>query len=201
MTLGDNGAMPQLRTSGGVFTIERATADDVPAIVALLADDPLGATRESDDLAVYRAAFAAIDADPRQFLAVVRDADGQMRGTCQLTLIPGLSRGGATRLQIEAVRVAAPVRGQGVGAAMLEWAHEYGRQHGAVLAQLTADAQRADALRFYERLGYVPSHMGCKLALAPGGGSGDAADGAAGRAGDGPAGDAVDGPADATVVP
>lgn len=171
--------MPELPTRGGTFTIERAAAADVPAIVALLADDVLGATREHADLAVYEAAFAAVDADPRQFLAVVRDAEARVCATCQLTLIPGLSRGGATRLQIEAVRVAASARGHGLGTAMLQWAHDYGRRHGAVLAQLTTDAQRPEALRFYERLGYVPSHVGCKLALDPGHG-GDEGEGASG---------------------
>ena len=88
-----------------------------------------------------------------------------MAATMQLTLMPSLSRGGAMRLQIEAVRVAGSARGGCLGTALFTWAHDWGRAQGATLAQLTTDASRTDAQRFYERLGYVPSHVGCKLPL------------------------------------
>lgn len=147
------------------FTVERARAQDVPTLVALLRDDPLGSLRETTEMDAYVRAFRAIDRDPNHFLAVVRDEDAAVVGTMQLTLIPGLSRGGITRLQIEAVRVASAARGNGLGAAMLEWAHDYGRGHGAGLAQLTTDKTREDAHRFYARLGYEPTHEGLKLSL------------------------------------
>ncbi|QHC01119.1 GNAT family N-acetyltransferase [Epidermidibacterium keratini] len=147
------------------YAVSRADASDLAELVALLSDDVLGAERESSDLAPYSEAFQAIDADPNQLLVVVHDESGQLVATMQLTLFPGLSRRGATRLQIEAVRVAPSVRGGGLGAAMIDWAHEYGRQHGARIAQLTSDARRTDAHRFYERLGYVDSHVGFKFEL------------------------------------
>ena len=157
--------MDTLELAGRRFALTRATAADVPALVALLADDVLGRDREQAPAADYEAAFAAIDADPAQLLLAVRDEAGEIVATCQLTHLPGLSRGGATRLQIEGVRVAASTRGTGLGAAMLTWAQDWGRSHGAQIAQLTTDASRADAHRFYERLGYVSSHMGFKLPL------------------------------------
>ena len=147
------------------FTILRAQAQDVPQLVALLADDVLGRERESADLAPYEQAFERIDRDENQLLLAVRDEPGQIVATMQLTLLPSLSRGGATRLQIEAVRVAASTRGSGLGTALFEWAHQWGRERGARLAQLTTDASRADAQRFYDRLGYAPSHIGLKLTL------------------------------------
>jgi GNAT superfamily N-acetyltransferase len=147
------------------YAVERARLQDLPALVALLTDDPLGAHRESTDLTVYERAFDAIDRDPHQFLAAVRDPRGVLVGTMQLTVIPGLSRGGTTRLQIEAVRVADSARGSGLGSAMFAWAHDYGRRHGAGLAQLTTDKTRPDAHRFYARLGYEATHEGLKLAL------------------------------------
>lgn len=148
------------------YRIVTATSRDLRAVVALLSDDPLGQTRESADLWPYRDAFAAITADPRHALLVVRGPDDSVAGTLQLTLIPGLSRGGATRLQIEAVRVGDGHRGAGVGQAMVTWAHEQGRARGATLAQLTSDRSRVDALRFYQGLGYVASHEGFKLDLS-----------------------------------
>lgn len=147
------------------FTLLRADESDLPELIALLADDVLGATRESADLEPYRQAFGEIDEDPRQLLLVVRDDASRLAGTLQLTLIPGLSRGGTKRLQIEAVRLAAHVRGGGLGTALFAWAHDYGRRHGAGLAQLTTDKSRGDAQRFYERLGYASSHEGLKLPL------------------------------------
>lgn len=109
------------------YAVERARLQDLPDLVALLTDDPLGAHRETTDLTVYQRAFDAIDRDPHQFLAAVRDPRGVLVATMQLTVIPGLSRGGTTRLQIEAVRVADSARGSGLGSAMFAWAHDYGR--------------------------------------------------------------------------
>jgi GNAT superfamily N-acetyltransferase len=145
--------------------IRQATAGDVPSIVAMLADDPLGATRETPgDLGPYLAAFEVVDADPRQLLVVAEQA-GRVVGTLQLTLLPGLARRGALRGQIEAVRVAGDERGSGLGTMLLHWAVDEARRQGCAVVQLTSDASRADAHRFYERLGFVPSHVGFKLAL------------------------------------
>ncbi|WP_328954828.1 GNAT family N-acetyltransferase [Kitasatospora purpeofusca] len=147
------------------LTIRRATGDDLPAIVAMLADDPLGATRESpDDLTPYRTAFDRIDADPHQHLVVAERA-GRTVGTLQLTVVPGLSRKGATRTVIEGVRVHSDERGSGLGTELIQWAIERSRELDAQLVQLTSDITRTDAHRFYERLGFVPSHLGFKLAL------------------------------------
>jgi N-acetylglutamate synthase-like GNAT family acetyltransferase len=144
--------------------IRRARAEDVPAIVALLADDALGATRESpDDLAPYRTAFKAIDADPNQHL-VVAERDGRIVGCLQLTVIHGLSRRAATRAIIESVRVGSGERGSGLGTTMITWAIEESRRLGVNLLQLTSDKSRTDAHRFYERLGEA-SHVGFKLQL------------------------------------
>lgn len=146
------------------LVIRRATAGDVAAIVDLLADDPLGAQREAPGDAAYAEAFTEIDADPRQFLAVA-EVGGEVVGTMQLTFIPGLSRRGSTRALIEAVRVRADQRGAGLGRGLAEWAIETARARGAAMVQLTTHASRTDAHRFYQRLGFVPSHVGMKLAL------------------------------------
>lgn len=147
-------------------TIDRARAEDVAAIVAMLADDALGAQREDpDDLDTYLAAFEVIDVDPHQFLAVARRS-GRVVGTLQLTFITGLSRRGTTRAQVEAVRVHSNERGGGLGTELLVWAEEEARRRGAALLQLTSDASREGAHRFYERLGYTASHVGFKKELS-----------------------------------
>jgi ribosomal protein S18 acetylase RimI-like enzyme len=146
-------------------TLRRATIDDVAAVVALIADDQLGATRDDPaDLAPYLRAFAAIDADPAQLLVVLEDG-GAVVGTMQLSFIPGLSRRGATRAQVEAVRVAAGQRGRGLGEQMVRWAVEEATRRGCALVQLTTDKSRVDAHRFYERLGFTASHEGFKMSL------------------------------------
>lgn len=149
------------------IAFRRATKDDIAAIVTMLADDPLGAAREDVSMPLaqaYVAAFRAIDADPNQYLAVATD-DGAVVGTLQLTFIAGLSRKGALRGQIEAVRVAAGHRGEGLGRRLFEWAIEECRRRDCRTVQLTTDKSRADAHRFYDRLGFVASHIGYKLAL------------------------------------
>jgi GNAT superfamily N-acetyltransferase len=145
--------------------MRRATADDVPALVSMLADDHLGAQRENpDETAAYREAFDRIDSDPNQHL-VVAERDGRPIGTLQLTVIPGLSRRGSTRALIEAVRVHANARGDGLGSRLIQWAIEEARRQGCVLVQLTSDATRIEAHRFYERLGFEASHLGFKMQL------------------------------------
>jgi GNAT superfamily N-acetyltransferase len=146
-------------------SFRRATVEDLPAIVALLAADSLGAGRECpEDLTPYLAAFDRLAADPNQQLLVAERA-GKVVGTLQLTLIPGLSRKGATRTQIEAVRVDSGERGRGLGTLLMEYAVEESRRLGADLVQLTSDAVRADAHRFYRQLGFTDSHVGFKLSL------------------------------------
>ena len=142
-----------------------ATTSDLAAIVAMLADDHLGAQRESmADSAPYQRALAEISADPR-LLQVICERDGEIVGTMQLTMIPGLSRKGMLRLLIEGVRVHGDHRNHGIGGEMIAWAITHGREHGCGLVELTTDKSRAAAHRFYERLGFEQSHLGYKLKL------------------------------------
>jgi GNAT superfamily N-acetyltransferase len=145
----------------------RATEADVPDIVRMLADDTLGSSRETlgaESLPRYLSAFRAIDADTNQFLLVVDDGTGIV-GTLQLTFIAGLSRGGLKRGLVEAVRVASDRRGEKIGEAMLAWAIEKCRHESCGIIQLTTDKSRTDAHRFYDRLGFEPSHIGYKMML------------------------------------
>ncbi|MEV4702561.1 GNAT family N-acetyltransferase [Actinoplanes sp. NPDC049316] len=142
---------------------------EVPAILELLADDEISRSRESAPTpesvdAAYWAAFEAIDADPRNEL-IVADADGEIVGTCQLTFIPSLSRRGAERMTIEAVRIRGDQRGRGLGRQMMLWSLDRARERGCRLAQLTTDKRRTDAHRFYASLGFEATHEGFKLAL------------------------------------
>ncbi len=149
------------------LVFRRARLGDLPGIVALLADDELGATRENAALPLdprYAAAFAAIGQDSNQFLAVV-EQDANLVGCLQLSFIPGLSRLGQWRGQIESVRIASSSRGAGLGRKMFEWAIEQCRIQGCGLVQLTTDHARPDARRFYESLGFKASHDGMKLSL------------------------------------
>ena len=148
-------------------TFREATRADLPEIVRLLADDPLGATRESPGEAIpdaYWRAFDAIDKDPSNAI-IVAEVEGRIAGTLQLTYIPGLTYTGGERAQIEAVRVAADQRGHGVGQAMITWAIDQARARGCRVVQLTTDRQRPDAIRFYQKIGFRPSHMGMKYHL------------------------------------
>jgi ribosomal protein S18 acetylase RimI-like enzyme len=144
-----------------------AQSSDLPGIVALLADDDLGRTREDASTPVngkYVDAFDAMQRDPNQLMAVVVSG-GVLVGCAQISFIPGLSRLGMWRGQIESVRVASSVRGEGIGRRLLEWAIGECRGRGCGLVQLTSDKTRLDARRFYESLGFRASHEGMKLNL------------------------------------
>jgi len=151
--------------SGIIF--REATAADLPAIVSLLDDDDLSMGREDASLPLdprYLAAFEAISADPNQ-MQVVADLDGKVVGTMQLSFLAGIAFRGSWRGQIEAVRIARDLRGQGLGQQMIEWAVERCRERGCRMAQLTSKLDRVDAHRFYERMGWKKSHAGFKLQL------------------------------------
>ena len=145
-------------------TFRRARAEDLDAIVALLTEDVLGGARESTDREAYARAFAAIDADPAHSL-VVGDRAGAVVAVLQLTVLPCLTHGGRSRAQVEGVRVASSLRGEGVGRLLFAWAIERARAAGCGVVQLTTDKARPDALRFYESLGFEATHEGCKLVL------------------------------------
>jgi GNAT superfamily N-acetyltransferase len=135
----------------------------------MLADDQLGAKREAFTSPLpksfYRA-FEAIDCDPNIELVVV-EADGKVIGVLQMTFIQYITYRGGWRAQIEGVRVSAEVRSSGIGRKLFIWAIDRARQRGCHLIQLTSDKGRLDAIHFNESLGFVASHEGMKLHLAP----------------------------------
>ena len=153
--------------SADKINIRDATKDDLVTIVSMLADDPLGQSRESNAEPLdqkYLDAFDAIDKDANQVLAVV-EIDNVIAGCLQLSFIPGLSRSGMWRAQIESVRIDKDFRDKGLGQIMIEWAIVEAKKRGCGLVQLTSDIQRPQAIRFYEKLGFVNSHAGMKLGL------------------------------------
>src|SRR5437763_235373 len=136
------------------MTVRRAARADLPAIVRLLFDDALGRTREEyrDPLPEgYVRAFEQIDAGPRMEL-IVAEIEGEVVGTLQLMFLPHLSRGGGTRAQVEAVRIDSRYRNTGLGTRLMEWTIQRAREEGCDQMQLTSNAVRKDAHRFYERL-------------------------------------------------
>lgn len=148
--------------------LRRAEIGDLESLSQLLADDVISAGRgdraAEGDLVVYGSAMLDVIGDPGNELIVAVDASGVIVGTFQLTRIPGLSRRGSTRLQIEAVRVSSAFRSSGIGSAMMRWVIDVAAPAaGASLVQLTSDSARPEAHRFYERLGFTGSHLGFKL--------------------------------------
>jgi GNAT superfamily N-acetyltransferase len=150
------------------LTFRAARIEDLPAIIAMLADDILGKDREDSSTPPnprYVSALQAILADPNQMQLVVV-LNEELVGTMQLSFIPGIARMGAWRSQIEGVRTSAKHRGAGIGQKMFEWAVEESRKRGCSLVQLTTDKDRPDAHRFYDKLGFVATHLGYKLKLS-----------------------------------
>jgi GNAT superfamily N-acetyltransferase len=159
-----------LDSPAGPVELRHASAGDITAILGLLADDPISASRgdiaRDDDRGAYESAFHAIDADPSNALLVVVAPAGDVVATMQLTVIPGMARVGATRLQVEAVRVRSDLRSGGIGGAMIRWVTGTAAPAvGASLVQLTSDDARTDAHRFYTRLGFAASHRGFKFTV------------------------------------
>lgn len=153
--------------NSGLLTIRAARRDDVPAIAALFAADGLGGHGDTNDPAAlprYHAAFDRIAASPGDTLYVA-ELEGEVVGTFQTTLTTTMTGRGSTSLTIEAVQTRADMRGRGIGEAMIRFAVERGREAGARMAQLSSNAVRVDAHRFYRRLGFEQSHVAFKMKL------------------------------------
>ncbi|TVZ60145.1 ribosomal protein S18 acetylase RimI-like enzyme [Flavobacteriaceae bacterium MAR_2010_105] len=150
------------------MNFRKATIHDVPTLVELLADDPLGKTREDFQIPLpdaYFKAFEIINSDPQQELIVVENDHAEIIGTLQLSFIQYLTYRGGTRAQLEAVRIRKDQRGLGIGKTMLQWAINRAKERQAHVLQLTTDKKRPDAIKFYEGLGFIASHEGMKLHL------------------------------------
>ena len=144
-----------------------ASISDLPTVVRMLSDDFLGRQRErlEDPLPEsYIAAFIEIDSDKNNEL-IVAEVDGTVVGTLQLTFTPSISFQGGKRCTVESVRVDEPYRGKGIGREMMLWAIERAKERGCISMQLTTNANRTDAHRFYKELGFSASHVGMKLKL------------------------------------
>ena len=149
-----------------MIDIQPAKKQHLQEIVALLANDQLGVTRETTGPLTrpYTQAFEKIQQDPNaQILIALKE--GNVIGCLQLNIIANLTFGGATRGQIEGVRVSPSAQGQGVGRQLFEKAIQICQSQGCKMVQLTTNNARPDAAIFYEKLGFTGSHMGFKLML------------------------------------
>ena len=149
------------------LNFRKATKHDIPNLVALLADDDLGAQREDNSVPVnqrYIDSFDSIDKDPNNELTVV-ESNSELVGMLQLTFIPYLTHTGSWRCLIEGVRISRSYRGQGMGTRFINWSIERATEKKCSIVQLTSDKQRPNALRFYESLGFQASHEGFKLKI------------------------------------
>lgn len=148
------------------MTFRKANKTDLTAIMGMLANDPLGALREDlQHPGKYAKAFHVIDSDINQELMVVENEAGEIIGSFQLTFIQYLTHQGSIRVQVESVRVREDQRGKGIGEKMFAWIVQRAKEKGAHMVQLTSDKKRRDAIRFYEKLGFVVSHEGLKLSI------------------------------------
>lgn len=148
------------------MTFRKATKNDLPKIIAMLANDKLGQLREDfqDPLpSLYYEAFENIDQDKNQELMVIENKNHEIIGTLQLSFIQYLTYKGGIRAQIEAVRIREDQRGKGIGEQLFLWAINRSKEKGAHLLQLTTDKKRPEAINFYKKLGFVDSHEGMKL--------------------------------------
>ncbi|MBB3453588.1 GNAT superfamily N-acetyltransferase [Rhizobium sp. BK313] len=156
-----------MTTKGTDLLIREAREGDLSALIALFAADGLGGHGDTNDLAAYDdylSAFRTIQSSPDQTLYVA-ELSGEVAGTFQTMITTSLTGRGSSSMIIEAVQTRSDLRGQGIGAAMINFCIAEAKGRGVRLVQLTSNALRKDAHRFYERLGFRPSHLGFKMAL------------------------------------
>ena len=144
----------------------KATKQDLPKIIEMIANDKLGQLREdfqNPHPSKYYQAFENIDQDKNQELMVIENENKEIIGTLQLSFIQYLTYQGGIRAQIEAVRIREDQRGKGIGEQLFKWAIKRSKERRAHLLQLTTDKKRPEAIHFYAKLGFIASHEGMKL--------------------------------------
>ncbi len=149
------------------FSIEKAQSRHLPEILKILIAGAAGARvgQETGNVEDYREAFEAMLAAPEMDVYVALGPEGDVLGTYQIHFLKGLAFQGRSRVELESVHTRADLRGQGIGARMMEHAEALAREAGAGLIQLTSNKVREDAHRFYDRLGFSASHLGFKKML------------------------------------
>lgn len=151
----------------GTVSIRPAVEADVPALVALLVGGAVSGMAEdredTTDAGPYRAALAEIEATGNTVL--VAEQQGVVVGMCQLLVFRHLQARGGRCAELESVHVRADCRARGIGSALVRAAVDEARARGCYRVQLTSNARRDGAHRFYRRLGFEPSHVGFKLQL------------------------------------
>jgi ribosomal protein S18 acetylase RimI-like enzyme len=144
--------------------VREPTDADLPRLIELLAqlspDDP--SREDPSRMAMYSAAFAAVEADPNYHLLVLEAGD-RIRGTLALIVIQNLSHRGSPFAVIENVVVDRDDRGRKYGETLINHAVGLAREHGCYKVSLTSNKHRTDAHRFYERLGFQRTHEAFRL--------------------------------------
>jgi GNAT superfamily N-acetyltransferase len=145
--------------------VREAVAADLADVVSLQRQDVIREVHEDGvPVSAYRTAFDEITADAHQQL-LVGELDGRVVATAQVTWIRRMTYVGGEMGVVESVRVRSDLRGRGLGEQLMRHVLDLARQRGAVRLELTTNVQRAGARRFYERLGFVASHVGMKRYL------------------------------------
>ena len=150
------------------MTFRKATREDLPAIIEMIANDDLGRLREQyqDPLPKeYYRAFELIDQDINQELYVLDNSEGEVVASFQLNFLQYLTYMGGIRCLVENVHVKKGETGKGIGRQMFQWIIERAKDKQVHLIQLTSNKLRPDAIRFYKGLGFNATHEGFKLHL------------------------------------
>ena len=160
------------KTDASEIRMREALRADVPRVAELIMHGASVQKRTRGEIAaeaqdpVYLEAFDVIAANPYNTLFVA-ELEGEVIGTYQITILPGMAERGRIRAKIESVHVAPECRGRGIGAIMMRHAIAFATEKGVGLVELTSHKARPDAHRFYSGLGFVQSHEGFKMALSP----------------------------------
>jgi GNAT superfamily N-acetyltransferase len=149
------------------LVIREAKESDLPSLIGLFAADTMGGHGDTTDLSAYDEylrAFRTISASSDQTLYAA-ELVGEIVGTFQTIVVTSLHGRGSSAMIIESVQTRDDMRGQGIGAAMINFCIDEAKSRDMRMVQLTSNAVRKDAHRFYERLGFKPTHLGFKMAL------------------------------------
>jgi GNAT superfamily N-acetyltransferase len=128
-----------------------ARREDLPGILKLYEqlnpqDRPLTPEAAS-------AIWADIERLPNIKYAVALES-GTIAATCNVTIIPNLTRGGRPFAIVENVVTDAAFRKRGLGKAVIDLVSQYATGQGCYKIMLLSNAKRLEAHQFYKSLGF-----------------------------------------------
>ena len=135
--------MPEIR-----FAVHK-DLDGIMALYRLLIPNDL-----KEDPERHKAVWKTIMANQDIYRYIVAEEDGVILSTCNIAIVPNMTRSARSYAVIENVITNPDTRRRGLGRKTINMALDFAKEKGCYKVMLLSGSQRVEAHKFYESLGF-----------------------------------------------